>query len=88
MTTEATPERRDFLRSAARGAAVMTLTLGVGGLVRQHGLGAEEFVWQVDPVKCTECGKCATHCVLYPIGGEGGARLWPLWLLRLLHWLL
>ena len=66
MSTEVAPERRDFLRSAARGAAVMSLTLGVGGLVRQHGMTAEEFVWQVDPVKCTECGKCATHCVLYP----------------------
>jgi electron transport complex protein RnfB len=27
-------------------------------------LGSEEFVWQIDPEKCTQCGRCATHCVL------------------------
>jgi Na+-translocating ferredoxin:NAD+ oxidoreductase subunit B len=23
----------------------------------------DEWVWQIDPDKCTACGKCATHCV-------------------------
>ena len=27
-------------------------------------LGSEAFVWQIDPEKCTQCGRCATHCVL------------------------
>lgn len=58
-------DRRDFLRSATRGAAVMTMALGVGSLMKK-GLTADEFVWQIDPVACTECGKCATHCVIYP----------------------
>lgn len=25
---------------------------------------AREYVWQIDPDKCTQCGRCATHCVL------------------------
>jgi electron transport complex protein RnfB len=29
-------------------------------------LGSGEFVWQIDPEKCTQCGRCATHCVLAP----------------------
>lgn len=58
-------DRRSFLRDVARGAAVLTLTLGVGSLLKK-GASAEDTVWQIDPHKCTECGKCATHCVLYP----------------------
>ena len=23
-------------------------------------------MWQIDPFKCTQCGQCATHCVLNP----------------------
>jgi len=26
--------------------------------------GREELVWQIDPNKCTQCGRCATECVL------------------------
>lgn len=29
-------------------------------------LGSSGFVWQIDPEKCTQCGRCATHCVLAP----------------------
>ncbi len=29
-------------------------------------LGPSGFVWQIDPDKCTQCGRCATHCVLTP----------------------
>jgi electron transport complex protein RnfB len=29
-------------------------------------LGSKEFVWQIDPEKCTQCGRCATHCVMAP----------------------
>ncbi len=27
-------------------------------------LGSDGYVWQIDPEKCTQCGRCATHCVL------------------------
>jgi Na+-translocating ferredoxin:NAD+ oxidoreductase subunit B len=29
-------------------------------------LGSDGYVWQIDPEKCTQCGRCATHCVLAP----------------------
>lgn len=29
-------------------------------------LGSSDYVWQIDPEKCTQCGRCATHCVLAP----------------------
>ena len=54
--------RRRFLASAGRSA----LLLAGGGLA-----GAaltrdrrDATVWQLDPFKCTQCGRCATHCVL------------------------
>ncbi|MEI8314607.1 MAG: ferredoxin [Verrucomicrobiota bacterium] len=54
--------RRDFMRGVFRGAAL----IGLGGVLasvirRTHATGA---VWQIDPWKCTACGRCATECVL------------------------
>ena len=61
---EKRPARRDFLRTGARGACVV----GLGGMIgvladRSDG---EQMVWQIDPLKCNQCGKCATNCVLKP----------------------
>lgn len=52
-------DRRDFLRSAAVAAGV-----GAGWLAARPAQG--EVVWQLDPQKCVQCGRCATHCVLNP----------------------
>ena len=50
--------RRDFLR----GFALLGLGAAVGvGTVRA---GQDDTVWQIDPEKCIQCGRCATHCVL------------------------
>lgn len=40
--------------------------VGLGGAVGAivHRAGAAKMVWQIDPDKCTQCGKCATECVL------------------------
>jgi electron transport complex protein RnfB len=59
----AAPTRRDFLSTAIRGCGL----LAAGGLVgvvaaQAHG----DSVWQIDPLKCIQCGKCATDCVLNP----------------------
>ncbi len=51
--------RRDFLRSAAAVTAV-----GAGWLIA-HPRG-DAMVWQLDPMKCVQCGRCATECVLSP----------------------
>ncbi|OGV57960.1 MAG: hypothetical protein A2283_15430 [Lentisphaerae bacterium RIFOXYA12_FULL_48_11] len=29
-------------------------------------LGSRRTVWQLDPAKCIQCGRCATECVLQP----------------------
>lgn len=53
-------DRRDFLRAAAVAAAG-------GGVWLAAGAGqAERMVWQIDPAKCTQCGRCATTCVINP----------------------
>jgi electron transport complex protein RnfB len=65
MKTETT--RRDFLRSAGRILGVGVL--GVLGLALGRGArraGGSEYVWQIDPEKCTQCGRCATACVVSP----------------------
>jgi electron transport complex protein RnfB len=59
-----TNKRREFIRGSAR----MILALGIGGV---SGLALskstkEEWVWQIDPFLCTQCGRCAEECVLSP----------------------
>lgn len=31
---------------------------------RDRSVDSEEYVWQIDPDKCVQCGRCATECVL------------------------
>jgi electron transport complex protein RnfB len=57
-------DRRTFLERAAKGLSLFTLG-GLGGKLVSDALG-EQMVWQVDPAKCLQCGRCATHCVLTP----------------------
>jgi electron transport complex protein RnfB len=38
---------------------------GVGGLLLSNSTG-DDWVWQIDPFKCTQCGRCADECVLTP----------------------
>jgi len=56
--------RRSFIRRTMNRLAL----LGVGGAAGMA-LGRAKpspTVWQLDPNKCTSCGRCATHCVLNP----------------------
>jgi electron transport complex protein RnfB len=56
--------RRQFLGGGFRAAA--TATVGVGaGLATAH-VDKTEQVWQLDPDKCIQCGRCETACVLTP----------------------
>lgn len=61
----AAESRRNMLRGAMRGVGIAALA-AVGGTLLNDGLKAEETVWQINPHKCTECGKCETHCVVNP----------------------
>ncbi len=56
--------RRDFMRCGLRTAAL----LGVGGLAAGTVFkgGKTTYVWQLDPGKCVQCGRCETACVLTP----------------------
>ena len=56
-------ERRQFLKQACRGAALV----GITGLSVFLGLKkpekSVETVWQIDPARCTACGACSHQCV-------------------------
>lgn len=57
--------RRDFLRrlgTALSGAAVVA-----GGTVAATKVASPaeaDLYWQIDPEKCTQCGRCQTDCVM------------------------
>ncbi|MCF8378763.1 MAG: 4Fe-4S binding protein [Bacteroidales bacterium] len=57
-------DRRDFIQKGAR------ITLGASlagiGIAAATKASAEKYVWQIDPFKCTQCGRCATDCVKNP----------------------
>jgi electron transport complex protein RnfB len=42
----------------------LALTCGALGALATRSEGST--VWQIDPLKCTACGRCATECVLTP----------------------
>ncbi len=56
--------RRDFIQSTGRFA----LALSLGGLsgIALSKAKTGEYVWQIDPFECTQCGRCADECVLTP----------------------
>lgn len=55
--------RRNFLRKC--GAAAIGLSIvGVGSYLAKRSLTLENMTWQIDPAKCTNCGRCETECVL------------------------
>lgn len=54
--------RRELFKSSARGIGILGFGGGAGWLLG-HG-HSQETRWQLDPDKCTQCGRCATDCVL------------------------
>lgn len=54
--------RRNFFQGVVRAATALGLGGVALGLVRKAKAG--DTVWQIDPWKCTQCGRCATDCVL------------------------
>ena len=54
--------RRDLLRYGLRAGCAAGLVGTVAYLARRAWGGGT--VWQLDPTKCVQCGKCATACVL------------------------
>lgn len=60
MTNWKCIDRRSFVRWFLVGAGM----LGTQRLLRSR--DHHPFVWQLDPSKCIQCGRCATACVLTP----------------------
>ncbi len=56
--------RREFIQKSARLSLVLALG-GVGGFALTK-TTKDEWVWQIDPFKCTQCGRCESDCVLAP----------------------
>lgn len=57
--------RRSFVKACVAGAlAAAAAGTGVAAAVRRS--TSDDMVWQLDPAKCTQCGRCATSCVLKP----------------------
>ena len=57
--------RREFINRGVR-IALGTATVGTGAFVLARSSTAKDTVWQIDPFKCTQCGRCATECVMSP----------------------
>lgn len=62
MSKKSKTTRREFLRRCGRSVGLLALGATAGGLGARNLRGAT--LWQIDPEKCTQCGQCATHCVL------------------------
>lgn len=60
--TPPNPAKRDFM-SKIGVAGLLTFLGGVIGLSSKN-VTSDDTVWQLDPEKCVQCGRCATHCVL------------------------
>lgn len=56
--------RREFIQDGAR----LTLALALGGIggLSLSKVVKDDYVWQIDPFLCTQCGRCATECVMSP----------------------
>ena len=56
--------RRQFLGRLGRGGSMLGLAGVAAALVTRW--QGRQMVWQIDPFTCTQCGRCATDCVLHP----------------------
>jgi len=63
MKKDKVSSRRDFINKGVRLTLGLTV-VGTGAMALSRRSGGEEYVWQLDPFKCTQCGRCATECVM------------------------
>lgn len=64
MEENKSKSRREFINDGVRLSLALALG-GIGGLSLSKVI-KEDYVWQIDPFLCTQCGRCATECVLTP----------------------
>jgi electron transport complex protein RnfB len=64
MTEDKSYNRRSFIQTGMRITLGVTVA-GIGTLAATKAT-RDKWVWQIDPFKCTQCGRCATDCVKNP----------------------
>ena len=64
MAEDKTFKRREFIQKGMRITLGVSLA-GIGAVAATKATG-DKWVWQIDPFKCTQCGRCATDCVKNP----------------------
>jgi electron transport complex protein RnfB len=57
--------RRAWLRQSAAAAAGLVFG-GAATAATRRAASPHRLVWQIDPDKCVQCGRCMTNCVLVP----------------------
>jgi electron transport complex protein RnfB len=57
-------DRRDFINKTVR-ISVGVAVAGFSCVLVSKSM-SEDSVWQLDPAKCVQCGRCATSCVVTP----------------------
>ena len=55
-------DRREFINNGVRLTLGLTV-VGTGALAIARSSTGKDYVWQIDPFKCTQCGRCATECL-------------------------
>lgn len=55
-------KRRDFINNGVR-LALGIGVVGTAAFTMKRSVKGKDYVWQIDPFKCTQCGRCATECV-------------------------
>jgi Na+-translocating ferredoxin:NAD+ oxidoreductase subunit B len=64
MENNKTQNRRKFIQNGVR--LSLLLSLGTISVAALRKVTTDDYVWQIDPFECTQCGRCATECVMKP----------------------
>jgi electron transport complex protein RnfB len=64
MENNKTQDRRKFIQNGVR--LSLLLSLGTISVAALRKVTTDDYVWQIDPFECTQCGRCATECVMKP----------------------
>jgi electron transport complex protein RnfB len=64
MSTRSPITRKKFLRMLGSALAGTALASLCGISLKRILSGESSYFWQIDPAKCTYCGRCETACVL------------------------
>lgn len=64
MENSVSKSRREFLQKGMRASLLLAIG-GVSAYAVTKSTG-DGYVWQIDPFKCTQCGRCATECIVSP----------------------